>query len=126
MFYVETAFVLLMCSQNTFTSSVRSVYEVHELCSSVYKIGRSVHRIRSRALTRAFTSSIGTNYESHLEHMKHPFDMFYSIAFERFERDSNESNPFKDISSLIPYLMQLEHNSNPVRIHSFTTPSGRS
>ena len=29
-----------------------------------------------------------TNYEFHLEHMEQPFDMFYSIAFERFELDS--------------------------------------
>ena len=52
----------------TFTSSVRSVHEVHQ------------NRLRVPS---------GTNYESHLEHMEQPFVQYYSIAFERFELGLN-------------------------------------
>ena len=44
------------------------------------------------------------NYEPRRGHMEQPFDMFYSIAFERFESVSNRvravSNPFKEDISL--------------------------
>ena len=64
--------------------------------------------------------SIGTNYESHLEHMEQPFDMFYSIAFERFELGSSlvrvVSNIFKGISSLTQYLILVESGSKHKQI----------
>ena len=55
--------------------------------------------------------------------MEQPFDMFYSIAFERFELSSSRiragfdayQNHIKEDISLIQYLIRLETSSNPVR-----------
>ena len=102
----------------------RQRYIFFDMVFDVVRIRLECIRSRGSPSLERSRGSLEPNYESHLEHMEQPFDMFYSIAFERFEPGSNESNPFKGISSLIWYLIQLEHNSNPVRIHSFTTPDG--
>ena len=81
----------------------------------------------------------GANYEFHLEHMEQPFDMFYSIAFERFELGSSRiravfesgltcSNQFKNMSSDISFdtvfdtgRIRLEPSSKHKQI---TNPDG--
>ena len=61
-----------------------------------------------------------TRFTIHLEHMEQPLDMFYSIAFERFESGSSWIRPsnkyrIKGNISLTGFLIRLEPGSNPAR-----------
>ena len=85
---VRTRFECIRSRGSPFTSSVKS-----EL----------------RIPSGTFTSPIGgiwNVHEFHMAHMKHPFDMFYSIAFERFEPGSSGIRPISTHFDLLKYIQK--------------------
>ena len=64
-------------------------------------------RMISTTIFIAFTNPDGGVHEFHLENMEQPLDMFYSIAFERFEPDSNPARTHQP-SSISTYISKIK------------------
>ena len=94
-------FQLSYGTYETFTSSIWNIWNNHLICFTPLHSNVS-NRVRTNQTVQNISSDIsfdtvfdvvrirlesGSNtfvHNPHLEHMKHPFDMFYSIAFEHF------------------------------------------
>ena len=69
------------------SSRVRVVFEQYQtILKEILSLIQYLIRLEPGSNPARNTS----NYESHLEHSEKPLDMFYSIAFERFELGSTQ------------------------------------